>query len=147
MRVTLWSPTDKPSFDTATPMPHASGRSPRGGDRHVPNHPSSGALCVKLSGLTSSIPNGVTGRAAAISRTRSVKKCLSTLSSSGIRWMSLFIVLLCYEQSAALLWQRLPSNPPCLYFKRIRSCRTHQVETLEEAIVMVQTTPDRVAYA
>ena len=41
------------SFVTATPMPHASGRSPRGGDRHGPNHTSSRALCVELSELTS----------------------------------------------------------------------------------------------
>ena len=51
------------SFQTATPMPHASGRSPRGGDRHGPNHTYSGALCVELSELTSSIQSGM-GRAA-----------------------------------------------------------------------------------
>ena len=58
------------SLDTATPMPHESGRSPRGGDRHGPNHTLSSALCVELSELTSSIPNGVTGRAAVIARPR-----------------------------------------------------------------------------
>ena len=61
MKITPWSPSDKSSFETATPMPHASGQSPRGGDRHGPNHISSGALCVELSELTSSIPIGVTG--------------------------------------------------------------------------------------
>ena len=40
------------SFETATPVPHASDRSPRGGDPHGPNHTSSGALCVELSELT-----------------------------------------------------------------------------------------------
>ena len=48
-------------FETATPMPHASGRSPRGGDRHGPNHTSPGAQCVWSSEMTSSIPNGVMG--------------------------------------------------------------------------------------
>ena len=46
---------------TATPMPHASGRSSRGGDRHGPNNTSSGTLCAELSELTASIPIGVTG--------------------------------------------------------------------------------------
>ena len=45
-----------------TTMPHASSRSPRRGDRHGPDHTSSGALCVELSELTSSIPIRVTGR-------------------------------------------------------------------------------------
>ena len=56
MRVTLWSPADDFFIETATPMPHASGRSPGGGDRHGRNHTSSGALCVEISELTSSIP-------------------------------------------------------------------------------------------
>ena len=43
-------------FETATPMPHASGRSPRGGDRHGTTHASSGTLCVELSESTSSVP-------------------------------------------------------------------------------------------
>ena len=47
----------------ATPKPHASGRSPRGGDRQGPNHTSSDTLYVELSELTTSIPIGVTGRA------------------------------------------------------------------------------------
>ena len=34
------------SFETATPMPHASVESPRGGDRHDPNHTTSRALPV-----------------------------------------------------------------------------------------------------
>ena len=55
-------------YKLATPMSHASDRSPRGGDRHGPNHASSGALCVELSGFSASILNGVTGRAAAIAR-------------------------------------------------------------------------------
>ena len=49
------------SFETATPMLHASGRSPRGGDRPGPNHSSLSALCVELSELTSSVPIGVMG--------------------------------------------------------------------------------------
>ena len=36
--------------------------------RHGPNHTAPDALCVELSELTSSVPNGVTGRAAAIAR-------------------------------------------------------------------------------
>ena len=37
------------SFQTAMPMPHASGRSPRGGDRHGPDHTSSGApVCAVI---------------------------------------------------------------------------------------------------
>ena len=48
------------SFETATLMPHAAGRSPRGGDHHGLNHTSPGALCVELSELTPSIPIEVT---------------------------------------------------------------------------------------
>ena len=48
------------SFEMATPMPHASGRSPRGGDLHGRNNESSGALRVELSELTSSTPLGLT---------------------------------------------------------------------------------------
>ena len=62
------------SFETATPMPHAAGRSARGGDRHDPNHTSWGALYVGLSELTSSIPIGVTDRAAAIAFPRPAEK-------------------------------------------------------------------------
>ena len=71
MRVTLCMVTYGQIYfktATSTPMPHASGRSPREGNRHGPNHASSGALCVELSELASSIQNGVTGRAAAINR-------------------------------------------------------------------------------
>ena len=57
------------SFETAVPMPHAatpvphtSGRSPRGGDRHGPNHTSLRVQCVDLSVLTSSILIGETDR-------------------------------------------------------------------------------------
>ena len=57
-------------IETAAPMPHASGRSPRGGDRHGPNHTSSDALCAELLEFTSRILIGVTGRAAAIARPR-----------------------------------------------------------------------------
>ena len=43
------------SFETATPMPHASGRKPsRRRSSWCANHISSGALCVELSELTSS---------------------------------------------------------------------------------------------
>ena len=69
------------SFETATPMPHVKGRSPRGGDRHGPNYTSSRALYVELSELTSSIPIGVTGRELARGQR---KHYLSTLFSSGI---------------------------------------------------------------
>ena len=61
-------------FQTATPMPHASGRSLFGGDRYGPNHTSSGALGVGLSDLISCIPIGVTGRAAATARPRPAEK-------------------------------------------------------------------------
>ena len=44
------------SLETATPMQHASDRSPRGGDRRGPSQTSSGALCVESSESTSSIP-------------------------------------------------------------------------------------------
>ena len=54
------------SFETATPMPHASGGNPRGGDCHGPNHTTSGALYVEFSELSSCILVGVTDRAAAI---------------------------------------------------------------------------------
>ena len=89
-------------WETATPMPHASGRSPHGGDRHGPNHTSSGALCVDLSELTSSIPIGVTGRELARGQR---KTCLSTILSFGT-------LELCYERSAAQQWQRLSSVSP-----------------------------------
>ena len=72
------------SLETATPMQHASGRNPRGGDRHGTNHNSSRALCVELSELTSSTPNKVTGRELVRGQR---KKCLSTLLSNGIGWM------------------------------------------------------------
>ena len=71
-------------FETATPMPHVSGRSPCGGDRHGPNHTSAAALCVELSELTSSIPNGVMGRAAAKLFVKSIFKW---------DWVKLIIVL------------------------------------------------------
>ena len=45
-------------FETATPMPHASGRSPRGDDRHGTNHTSSRALCVELSEIISAPRTG-----------------------------------------------------------------------------------------
>ena len=53
-------------FETATPMPHALGRSPRGGDRRRTNHTSTRALCVELSELTSSVTIWGMGRAAEI---------------------------------------------------------------------------------
>ena len=71
-----------------TPMQHASGRSPRGGDRHGPNHTSSRALCMELSELKSSIPIGVMGRAAAIARARAAGKLFKSVFSSGIGWNS-----------------------------------------------------------
>ena len=60
-------------FETATHMPHASGRSPRGGN-HGPNHISSVALCVEFAELTSGIPIGVSGREAAIAPPRPAEK-------------------------------------------------------------------------
>ena len=88
------SSTDKISFETATPMPHASGRGPRGGDRHGPNHTSSAALSVKSSELTSSIPTGVMGRATAIARTRATEK-LFVKSVFKWKWEKFIIVLCC----------------------------------------------------
>ena len=51
------------SFETATPMPHASGRSSRGGDPHGPIHTSSGALCVvRIIFLAHGAPLGLLSR-------------------------------------------------------------------------------------
>ena len=61
-------------FEAATPMPHASGGTPFGINRHGPKHSSSGALCVEFSELTSSIPGKVTGRAVEVARPRSAEK-------------------------------------------------------------------------
>ena len=61
-------------FETGTPMPRTSSRSPRGGDRHGANHLSLRFLYVELLELTSSIPIWAMGRAAAIT---------SSLFSSG----------------------------------------------------------------
>ena len=84
------------SFETATPMPHASDRSPRGGDRHCPNHTASGALCMELSELTSNIPNRVTRRAAAIARPRQAEKLFV---KSLFKWSRvIFIFVLCCKR-------------------------------------------------
>ena len=67
----------------ATPMPHASGRTPRGGERHGSYHTSWGALCVEFSELTSNIPIGLMGRAAAIARPRPAETLFVT---STFKW-------------------------------------------------------------
>ena len=92
IRVTQWSPTyAQISFETATPMPRASGRNPRGGDCHGPNHISSAALCMELSELTSSIPIGLMGRAAAIARARAAEKLFKTIFKWN--WVKIVFVL------------------------------------------------------
>ena len=87
------------SFETASPMPHASGQSPGGGDRHGPNHTSSAALCEELSELTSSIPIGVMGRAAAIAPAKAAEK-LYVKSIFMWNWVN-FIFVLSYSSCAA----------------------------------------------
>ena len=110
-------------FETATPLPHASGQSPRGGDRHGPNHISSDAFCVKLSELTSSILAGVTGRAAAIARPRPAD-CLSTLFSSGIgRNSSLYC---CAEAISGTALAKAALRP-CLLSASLRSPLTRSL--------------------
>ena len=71
------------SFETTTPMPHASGRSPRGGDRHGPNHTSSAALCGVIRGDFQHPKGGHGSSSGNRSREGSEKKS-SSLFSSGI---------------------------------------------------------------
>ena len=142
------------SFETATstPMPHASGRSLRGGDRHGPNHTSSGALCVELSEFTSSFPNGETGRAAAIARPRPpenlfVKSIFEWNRLNGILFFTVlraisstavakaFLHPSPYFSPSSLSPSLLPSLPPSLHLSFPPSL---------PAIVMVRITPHRV---
>ena len=74
IRITRWAPTDQFLGKRRRPMPQASGRSPRGGDRHGTNYTSSRALCVQISELTFSIPIREMGRAAAIAPSRATEK-------------------------------------------------------------------------
>ena len=85
------------SFETATLMPPASGRSPGGADRHGPNHTYTGALCVELSEITSGIRIGVAGRAAAIARPRPATKLFREVYHQVGSWVK-FVFLLCCKR-------------------------------------------------